>query len=225
MIADYPCPAPGGGWVDEFALSFERGRATRVLIVPALFDEASRMRRLTIDTMRRLDGAGIDSFLPELPGCGDSCQPIEAQTPAIWRAAMAAAATHFAATHVLAIRGGAMVMPDGLPGWRYAPVKGASLLRQMLRARIMAAREAGRSETSEALLEQGKRAGLELAGYRLGAEFITDFSELEPADTPDLSDIEQELIGGAGLWLRAEPGEDRQQTDALAAYLAMVLVQ
>lgn len=225
MIADYPCPVDGGGWQDEFALAFEHGRTSRVLIVPALFEEASRMRRLTVETMRRLDGAGIDTFLPELPGCGESCQSIEAQTPEHWRAAMAAAAVHFAATHVLAIRGGALVMPDTLPGWRYAPVNGAALLRTMLRARVMTAREAGSNETTDALLEQGRDAGLELAGYRLSSQFISSFNELEPVSTPGISDIEHTTMGGAGLWLRAEPGEDRHQADALAAYVAMALCQ
>ena len=31
------------------------------------------------------------------------------------------------------------------------------------------------------------------------------------------------MIGGPGLWLRAEPGENRAQADALAAIIAMGL--
>ena len=111
----------------------------------------------------------------------------------------------------------------GMPGWRYAPAKGASLLRQMLRARTLAAREAGLSETAEDLLATGKHAGLELAGYRLGAAFIRQFADSAPHDCPALTDIAQETVGGAGLWLRAEPGEDRAQADALAAFVAMGL--
>lgn len=216
MIAGYPCP---GGDADEFTLAFDRGRQHRLLIVPALFEEANRMRRLTVEVMRRLDAAGIDCFLPDLPGCNESLQPLQAQTLESWRTAMAAAAQHFAATHVLGIRGGALVQP-GLPGWRYAPVKGANLLRQMLRARIVVARELGLAETQESLLETGSREGLDLVGYRLGAGLL---GQLQVAEPVPASDIPQDMVGGGGLWLRAEPGEDRAQADALAAIVAVGL--
>jgi hypothetical protein len=36
-----------------------------------------------------------------------------------------------------------------------------------------------------------------------------------------MSDIAQDMVGGGGLWLRAEPSEDRAQADALAAILAI----
>jgi hypothetical protein len=67
--------------------------------------------------MCRLDGAGIDSVLPDLAGCNESRQPLEVQTPALWHAAMTSAAAHFRATHVLDIRGGALLTPQGLPAW------------------------------------------------------------------------------------------------------------
>ena len=105
------------------ALVFDQLRRWRLLIVPALFDEANRMRRFTVEVMRRLDGAGIDSFLIDLPGCNESLAPLEDQTPESWRQAVTAAAAHFRASHVLGIRGGALLMPPELPGWRYAPVK------------------------------------------------------------------------------------------------------
>lgn len=216
--AIWPCPLPGG-IAEEYALTVDAGRAQRLLIVPALFDEANRLRRLTVEVMRRLDQAGIDSFLPDLPGCNESGQPLDQQTPESWRAAMMDAATHFAATHVLAVRGGALVAPGGLPAWHYAPVKGAGILRQQFRARIVTAREAGVGETREALLETALAKGIELSGYRLGAEFIKQFQSLEPDG--DGRPIDQDMLGGGGLWLRAEPDEDREQADALAAILAI----
>lgn len=220
MIASYPCP--GGDTArddrDEFALAFDRGRKHRLLIVPALFEEANRMRRLTVEVMRRLDAAGIDCFLPDLPGCNESLASLDVQTLDTWRAAMATAARHFAATHGLGIRGGTLLQPD-LPGWRYAPAKGANLLRQMLRARIMASREAGLTETQESLLEIGRSEGLELAGYRLGPGLLDQLQAAVPGSQG--SEIDQETVGGSGLWLRAEPGEDRAQADALAAIVAV----
>ena len=220
MISSYPCPGPNAGREthDEFALAFDRSRPHRLLIVPALFEEANRMRRLAVEVMRRLDAAGIDCFLPDLPGCNESLQPLEAQTIAAWRAAMAAAAAYFGATHALGIRGGALVQP-GLPGWKYGPVKGANLLRQMLRARMVVSREAGLAETQEALLEAGAREGLELVGYRLGPGLLAELQAATPAEAP--REILQDMIGGSGLWLRAEPGEDRAQADALAAIIAI----
>ena len=223
--AVWPCPLPDGTAASEYGLTFDQGRAHRLLIVPALFEEANRMRRLTAEVMRRLDGAGIDSFLPDLPGCNESTQPQEQQTPDTWRAAMAAAAAHFRASHVLGIRGGALLVPADLPGWLYAPQKGANLLRQMLRARIMASRELGREETQDLLLAEGLELGLELSGHRLGAAFLARFQSLVPASTPALSAIDQDMLGAGGLWLRAEPDEDRQQADALAAILAIGIKQ
>jgi hypothetical protein len=217
----WSCPLPGGGQAKEMALTFDQLRRWRLLIVPALFDEANRMRRFTVDVMRRLDNAGVDSFLPDLPGCNESLEALEAQTPESWREAVSAAAKHFRASHVLGMRGGALLMPAELPGWRYAPVNGASALRQMLRARIIASREAGVTETQEGLLAEASERGLELAGYRLGAQFFSAFQSLTPTISPATSEIGQDMLGGGGLWLRAEPGEDRGQADALAAILAI----
>ncbi|MEO6717487.1 MAG: hypothetical protein ABIM50_09620 [Novosphingobium sp.] len=217
----WPCPQPGGGVADEMALTFDQLRRWRLLIVPALFDEANRMRRFTVEIMRRLDYAGVDSFLHDLPGSNESLQSLEAQTPESWREAVIAAAKHFRASHVLGIRGGALLLPAQLPGWRYAPVNGASILRQLLRARILTSREAGVTETQEGLLSDGIERGLELAGYRLRAQFIRDFQSLTPTVTPSISEIGQDMLGGSGLWLRAEPGDDRDQADALAAILAI----
>ena len=206
MIAtEWPCPLPGGGTHDEMALVAGQNGKHRLLIIPALFDEANRLRRFTVEVMRRLAGAGIDCFLPDLPGCNESTAPLVHQTPSDWQLAMIGAAEHFRASHILAIRGGALVAPAHLPGWHYAPTTGASQLRQMLRARIISAREAGREETQDSLLTQGREQGLTLAG------------------TEAQSTISQDMLGGPGLWLRAEPGENREQADALAAIIAMGL--
>jgi len=196
----------------------------RVLVLPAWFDEGNKLRHFTVEVMRRLDGSGIDSFLPDLPGCNESPAPLERQTVESWRAEAAEAAWFFSATHVLAIRAAAMIAPDALPGWRYAPLSGSSQLRALLRARVLSAREAGREENREALIGEGRQNGLEVAGYRLGAAMIAGLAEAELPGTAHQRDIAQSDIGGAGLWLRAEPGHDRNQADALAAVLAMELL-
>src|SRR6187402_1408447 len=129
MIAAWP--GPDG---DEYALAFDRGRERRLLVLPTLFDEANKLRHFTVEVMRRLDVAGIDAFLPDLPGCNESLAPLERQTLAGWRQSAEAAAGHFGTTHVLSVRGGALCEPDTLPVVRYAPVTGEALLRGLLRA-------------------------------------------------------------------------------------------
>jgi len=210
---------------DEYALAFDRGREQRVLVLPALFDEANKTRQLVTQAMRRLDGAGIDSFLPDLPGCNESLAPLDAQALASWRNAGASAAKHFGATHLLTIRASAILAPPGLPGWRYAPTGGANALRALLRARVISAREAGEDLTTDALLETGRAAGLDLAGYRLGAELVRDLERAMLPDSGRLADIEQSMIGSPAPWLRAEPDFDPAQADALAAILTLGLRQ
>jgi hypothetical protein len=217
----WPCPLPGGGTAEEFALACDGGRARRLLIVPALFDEGNRMRRFTVEVMRRLDAGGVDTFVPDLPGCNESLQPLDRQTPADWQSAVNAAAHHFAATHVLGIRGGCLFTPAGLPTFHYAPLKAASTLRQMLRARMLSAREAGREESREQLTELALTHGITLAGCALGADFYRDFEAMVPVGDATL--IGQEQVGGSGLWLRAEPDENAEQADALAALLLTVI--
>lgn len=223
MIARWPCPAAGlagagAGGTEEYALAFDRGRAHRLLLVPALLDEANRLRRFTVETMRRLDALGIDAILPDLPGTNESLAALPAQSLTTWRKAMAAAASHFRATHVLTLRGGTLVAPPGLPGQAHAPVGGASLLRQMLRSRILSSREAGREETSEVLLATGGEHGLVLAGHHLGPAMLGELQQAEPATA--LTPIAQSDLGGSALWLRAEPDADSGQSAALAQIIA-----
>lgn len=221
MIANWPCPLPAGGHSSEYALCFDRSRNRRLLVLPALFDEANKTRRQTVEVMRRLDGAGVDSFLPDLPGWNESTQPLEDQSLARWREAATAAASHFRATHLLTIRASAILAPAGLKGWRYAAHGGANALRALMRARQIATREAGRDERMDELAELGRSQGVELAGYHIGSQL---FADLEAARLPDngyLADIEQDMLGGSGPWLRAEPDYDAEQADALAALLAI----
>src|SRR3546814_7481329 len=79
----------------------------------------------------------------------------------------------------------------------------------MLRARILSAREAGREETRELLAETAVASGIDLAGYRLGADFFRHFEAMAPNARATV--IAQDAVGGSGLWLRAEPGEDSAQ--------------
>lgn len=221
----WPCPAPGGTG-EEFALvAGPSDAAARVLIVPALFEEANRTRRMLVETMRALAKAGIASVLPDLPGCNESPAPLDAQDLAGWRAAMVAATDHFGATHVMSLRGGAVVAPQSLPGWQFEPIAGAQVLRPMLRARTVAAREDGRTETMDGLLEHGRNAGIELAGYRIGAALVCDLATARQPELSKQSVLTLEVLSGAALWLRNEPGEDAELSVALAMRIAADLAR
>lgn len=201
-------------------VTFDRSRATRILVLPALLDEANKLRRFTLSVMRALDEAGVDSALPDFPGCHESRAPIEKQTLARWRDCAAQVAHEFGATHTLAIRAGALIAPENLPGWRYAPLSGAKLLANALRAQTLSEREAGRSETRESLMERGRHEGLVLGGWRLGNELLRELEAASDEPAPSLIAITQEELGGGGLWLRAEPGEAPSQSQALARIIA-----
>lgn len=219
MIASWKASLPCGGTSEELLVRFATGRPRRVLVLPAWFDEANKLRRFTVEVMRRLDRAGIDSFLPDLPGCNESLAPLAAQTLASWRAASAAAAQAFGITEVLTIRTGALIAPESLPGWRYAPQSGPKLLRGMIRAHTIAAREAGLAENNEGLLAEGRTNGLMLGGWMIGADMLRELENAEASDCENQRTIAPPQLGGPALWLRAEPSEDSAQAEALAVII------
>ncbi|MEM9310406.1 MAG: hypothetical protein AAGA34_03090 [Pseudomonadota bacterium] len=201
---------------EELLVSFDQSRAHRVLILPALFNEANALRRFTLSVMRALDASGVDSALPDLAGMNESLVPMRDQSLTRWRTQLGGLVESFGATQVLAMRGGAMLAPASLPGWRYAALDGPKLLATLLRARVVDAREAGRSETREALLEEGRVMGLRLAGWDFGAKMVCELENEQLALASSHRAIDQSRLGGPGLWLRAEPDEDEDQARALA---------
>jgi hypothetical protein len=205
-------PSPSG--CEEFVLSFDQARARRLLVIPALFDEGNKLRHFTVELMRRLDEGGVDCFLPDLPGTNESPAPLAEQTLSLWRDHVAAAARHFRTTHLLAIRGGAVLDPRILPSMHYASARPASQLLTLARAQALAAREAGNPVTREDLLAEGQAKGVALAGHAMGAQMVR---ELLAAQAPTAAArVAQGELGGGGLWLRAEPAHDPQQADRLA---------
>ncbi|MEE9434331.1 MAG: hypothetical protein V3V15_08845 [Sphingorhabdus sp.] len=208
---------------DEQLLAFgPADAAQRILIIAPLFDEMNRMRRTLVEAMRLLDGAGIASALPDLPGCNESLALLEEQSLDKWRAAAKAAAGAFAATHILSIRGGALI-DDGaadLPHLRLSPVKGRSLLNMLIRTRIAGDKEAGLTTSAESLADAAMAGPIELAGNRIGPEMSAQLTNAEPADLANYRDIKPADISGQTLWLRAEPQHDAAMAAGLAEELA-----
>lgn len=221
MYKSWQAPQPGGAISDEQVLAFDKGRDTRLLVLAPLFDEHNKLRRQVVQIMRQIDTAGIDAFCPDLPGCNESLAPLENQTLAGWQDAALAAAERIGATHVFALRGATLFAPIDLPRFLYAPVKGKSLLKSLVRGRIIASKEAGVSENSEELFEKGRREGVELAGWKIGSEMFRELEAGEAQETGETTIVEQAEVGGAPLWLRAEPDENPAQ----ASTLSQIVVQ
>lgn len=198
-----------------------------ILLIPPLFDEANRLRRTVVQTMRALASFGHDCVLPDLPGQNDSPLPTETATLSLWREALAA---HCAAAGrpvvSAAWRAGALIdaQADVAGRWRMAPLAGASVVRTLARARIAGEREAGRDVSLETLLDTMRTNTTEVAGNRLSP---TMTMELEAAVLEDRPPLRTVTVGnaagalpGSPLWLRAEPGEDGAMAQAMAADIA-----
>ncbi len=211
---------------DEQCLRFAGAQdAPAILMVPPLFDEANRMRRTLVQTMRSLSALGIASLLPDLPGQNDSLQPTEAATLMQWRDALAAiAAAERGAVLVASWRGGALI-DDAVGGaigwWRMAPVAGTSIVKAMIRTRIAGEREAGRMVTADSVRAEAGDGPVELAGNFLNARMLDELEGASPAEVAPLRTVAVGLgagkLTGSALWLRAEPGEDTAMAEAMAA--------
>ena len=203
--------------------------APRILFVPPLFDEANRLRRTLVMTMRALAQLGYDSLLPDLPGQNDSLILTQDVTLRDWRDALrVVAAAEDAPVLIASWRGGALIddAADCAVGWwRMSPVAGASLVKTMLRTRIAGEKEAGRSVTSDDLRAQIAAEGVgELGGNMLSAAMLDMLDAATAAAVTPLRQVQPGVgdgkVTGSALWLRAEPGEDAAMAQAMAADIA-----
>ena len=207
---------------DEHVLCFGAGLSRQILIIPPLFDEMNRCRRMLVQAMRGLAERGTGSFLVDLPGCNESLTALEKQSLSTWREAVGAATEQLGATHMASLRGGALVDNGvaNLPHWRLAPAKGSSLLKTMIRTRIAGDKEAGKSTSEAGLMEAAKTGPIGLAGNMLGPAMVAELESAEPVDVAQLTvrTLGQD-IAGSTLWLRAEPQDDPVMSAAIAADL------
>jgi hypothetical protein len=210
----------------EFCLTAGDANAERRIIIAApLFDEMNRMRRVLVSAMRLLAQRGIASCLPDLPGCNESAADLAVQDLQIWRGAFSAAAAQTGATHVACIRGGALISdgPTDLPHWRLAPVKGASLLKTMLRTRIASDKESGIINSMDGLLASGLEAPIELGGNRIGPAMLASLQDADAAVMAHLTIAalgeDDDDVTGSALWMRAEPQDDPAMAASIAHQL------
>src|SRR6185369_2681030 len=117
-----------------------RPHAPAILFVPPLFEEMNRTRALIVAAMRRLAKGGQCCWLLDLGGTGESERALDAVTWDDWRHDVIAAAAYVAGRSkkplIAALRGGAL-LDDGAIArgwWRFAPMDGAAVVRDMVRS-------------------------------------------------------------------------------------------
>ena len=163
----------------------------------------------------QLAARGFGCWLPDLPGTGESLRPLATVTWDEWRHGVSEAADHISAVSghpplVASMRGGCLLddAAEGVCHWRFAPVTGAALVRDMERA--------------------GLAGGVAWAGYTPSPALAAALAEatIAPAATIRtlrlLSDPQEAdaKVDAPALWRRSEPGTSLELTEALANDLA-----
>ena len=191
----------------------------QLLIVPPLFEEMNRTRALLAGIGRRLTERGIGSWLPDLPGTGDSELPFAAASWKLWRGTIASLTEQIAATcgsrpHLFAVRGGTLLADAAGATSHYllAPVAaGDRLLRELLRTRQAADQERGSAGTLAELEARLATETVELGGYPVTPALAADLRAARLVGSQPTRTVA--LNGGSGdrqfdgppVWRQAEP--------------------
>jgi len=202
---------------EELMLRHGEGSPVTLLVLPAMFEEANRMRRVTVSVMRGLAGRGIGSVLPDLPGTGESLLELTDVSFDDWCEAAGAVADDIRSREgrclTIAIRGGALL--DGVAdhGWRLAPESGERVLRDMVRATALTS---GVKANDLDALAQAE--AVSLAGNTLSP---TLYTQLKAAALPEGERRTFPLAeNGPRLWRAAEPGDDPAMVAAVVDDIA-----
>lgn len=196
----------------EWLMRVGRADAPAILFVPPLFEEMNRTRALIAAAMRWLARRGHGCWLVDLAGTGESERDLAAVSWQDWRHDVSLAAAHIARQArrplVASLRGGAL-LDDAVEArgwWRFAPVDGAALARDMVRSGLAGVEWAGYAP-SDAL-----KAGLEAAkpGRPASLRTVRLASDNRPAEA---------RVPGPALWRRSEPGNSTELAEAIAADL------
>jgi hypothetical protein len=216
----------------EQYLHFGRKHPRQILIIPPFFEEMNRTRWLLLAAMRTLDEARIGTILPDLPGQNESLVPDSGISIAMWGAALErlAAQSGVIIDMVAAFRSGALLddAVDCARRWRMSPEDGPDLLRQLVRTRLAADREAGLSTSRALLMAQARQESIELAGVEMSPALI---QELENARLPVHDEVRtvrlegsaapaDAYLNGKPLWRQSEPEEDHWLAQQIAADMA-----
>jgi alpha-beta hydrolase superfamily lysophospholipase len=199
---------------EEWMMRIGATNGAPILFIPPLFEEMNRTRALLAATMRALAARGHGCWLPDLTGTGESERALGDVQWESWRHDVSAASTFIERESklpplVASLRGGTLIddAAAAIGWWRLAPVTGASLARDMVRAGL---------------------AGVEWAGYAPSAELRGRLEDAAPVDQAPLRTARLASDAGAAdvklpgpaLWRRSEPGNSAELVDAAAADIA-----
>lgn len=168
-----------------------------VLVIPPFAEELNKSRRMLALAARGLQAAGLDVLVVDLHGTGDSAGDFSDASLECWRQDLQCAADWLArrgatTLDLLAVRGGALLLPDiepppGMTRGRvvlWQPMTSGSLLvTQFLRLRVAeemtgAERVPGEPEPRARLQAEGR---IEIAGYEITSRLA---AELEAVTDP-----------------------------------------
>jgi hypothetical protein len=206
------------------------GLPVTVLVLPALFEEANRMRRFTVSVMRALAVRGIGSVLPDLPGTGESLTPLANVSLDDWRDAVGALADAIRGAGrgetgrclTLAIRGGAILDGPADFGWRLAPETGERVLRDLVRATALSSGVSATEIDRRARAEATALAG-QVISPALYNELLTAPLQAANRHTARLTEdvgLRDSSLLGTRLWRNAEPGDDPDFVATASAAIA-----
>ncbi len=198
---------------DEWMMLIGAPDGLPILFVPPLLEEMNRTRALLAAAMRSLAAAGHGCWLPDLAGTGESEVSLSGIRFEDWRHDVRMAAAHVAERSgrrpvIASTRGGCLVddAAEAAGWWRFAPVLGKSLARDMERAGI---------------------AGTPWAGYSPSEDLKTELAAAEPRRVSRLRTVRlasdaaeaDARLAGPALWRRSEPGRSNELAAAMAADL------
>lgn len=212
----------GDEWLAEI------GEGPPVLIAPPLLEELNRCRAFLMAVMREVAGAGYTLVLPDLPGTGESPGDIAATGWHDWLGALGMLSRDLEekaqAPLLLSFRGGCLV--DGevhaAARWRFAPVSGSALARDLVRARQAVLPQKVRAE---AIVAEARARASEFAGYVLPPGLFAGLHDGQPTEVDAVRTIRlasdpapaDAKVDGRPLWRQAEPGTDPALSARLAA--------
>lgn len=198
---------------EEWLTRIGREHAPAILFVPPLFEEMNRTRALIVAVMRAVAKKGQTCWLPDLSGTGESERDLKDVDWDDWRHDVTSAAAHIAAKArkplVASLRGGALIddAAEARGWWRFAPLDGSAVARDMIRS--------------------GLAGGVEWAGYRPSDALKAALEAAAPARMTPLRTVRlatdraeaDAKPEGPALWRRSEPGISAELAEALAADL------
>lgn len=179
-----------------------------LLVLPALFDEANRMRRFTVSVMRLLAASNIGSLLPDLPGTGESETALCDTTVGAWHDAVSAFSGQVFGS--IAFRGGALLDGDFNYRWQLAPETGERLIRDLVRATALSSGAAVSDLDSQA-----RSRPTRLAGHLVSPAMYRTLHEATVVRGAHIS-----TAVGPKLWRAPEPTEDATFAQLVADEIA-----